>query len=399
MSPRQLLGGQTPRQFLQRHWQKKPLLVRQAFPGFQDPLSPNELAGLAMEAGVKSRLVMERGGSTPWHLTHGPLSERRLRTLPKSHWSLLVSDVNQYSDAAAALLDSFSFIPHWRMDDLMVSFAPPQGSVGPHVDSYDVFLIQGKGRRRWQIADAGKGEMKPGLPLKILKNFKAAEEWVLEPGDMLYLPPGVAHYGVALEECLTYSVGFRAPDASALWRDFFNLPEELLGRLPPLGLYSDPELQAATHPGEIGAPAIKALEAMLSVPLRRDVVGRWFGAWTTLPPQGAEPVKRPKRPAPKALEKSLRARQSVLRTDLLRVAYVRLEDEVAFFAGGEEWLLPPACLTLAQAVCEKRQLDPAVLLKALPKSGAKRTEALSFLADLVERRVLDLGKTQAVRRR
>lgn len=266
-----LLGGLTPKDFLKIHWQKKPLLIRQAFPDFKDLLSPDQLAGLAMESGCKARLVFEKGRK-PWRVLHGPFEEKVLTSLPKTHWSLLVSRVNEYLDSAASMLECFNFIPRWRTDDLMVSFAPPQGTVGPHVDSYDVFLIQGMGRRSWQINPESDGAIIQGADLRVLKNFTPTDEWILEPGDMLYLPPGVAHYGRALEDCMTYSVGFRAPSHLGILSDLFNTPQSWFS--PQLThkngheiLYTDPDLQPCPHPGLVDSKAIDALSEVLKTQL------------------------------------------------------------------------------------------------------------------------------------
>src|SRR6186713_1063103 len=189
------------KRFMRRHWQREPLLVRGAFPGFQDPLSPREVLALSGHEGVASRLVHRRG--TQWSVDHGPFSAQRIKQLPRRDWTVLVQDTNRFSPAAAALLA--------RIDDVMVSYAVPGGGVGPHVDSYDVFLLQGRGRRRWRISRQRDHSFVPGLPLKVLQRFRPEEDWVLEAGDMLYLPPGIAHDGVAESECLTWSIGFRAP--------------------------------------------------------------------------------------------------------------------------------------------------------------------------------------------
>ncbi len=389
------LGGLSAARFMKRHWQKKPLLVRQAFPDFADPLTPDELAGLATEKGSRARLVMEKGGPKPWHLEHGPFKAKRLQALPRSHWTLLVSDVNQYVDAAAAMLDRFAFVPHWRMDDLMVSFAAKAGTVGPHVDSYDVFLIQGMGRRRWQISTAEDQSFRPNLPLKILKKFEPEAEWVLEPGDMLYLPPGVAHHGVALEPCMTYSVGFRAPRRGALLRDLFNLPDEWL---PDFGdeLYGDPELKPTGRPGELTPTALKKIATMVSGPLTRsDVLGRWFAAYTTRPPADFPILPATKRPTPRAVLKRLQAGGTVWRTDLWRIAYLTLPSgDLAFFAGGVEYLLPQGARGLAEALAESRAIDARQLASRLPKPPDKRGRCLEVLADLVAKGVLDLGTSQ-----
>lgn len=255
------LGGLDAGTFLRRHWQKKPLLIRGAFPRFRDPLSPAQVLALAARDDANARLVRRR--ASRWSLEHGPLEPATLARLPRRDWTVLVQDTHHFSDRAAQLLARFDFIPHARVDDLMVSYAVPGGTVGPHVDSYDVFLLQGHGRRRWQVSTQKDHRFVPGLPLKILQRFVPESEWVLEPGDMLYLPPGVAHYGVADSECLTWSIGFRAPADRELARAFLDFLDE---RLDPPGQYGDPGLRAARHPGEIPAPLVahagKALRAI-----------------------------------------------------------------------------------------------------------------------------------------
>jgi len=234
------------RDFMRRSWQREPLLVRGAFPGFVDPLSVNEVLALARSPDAQSRLVRRRGSR--WSLEHGPFSSAKLKQLPRRDWTVLVQDTNHFSDRADRLLSQFDFIPHARIDDVMVSYAVPGGTVGPHVDSYDVFLLQGHGRRRWQVSRQADHAFVPGLPLKILRRFKAEEEWVLEPGDMLYLPPNVSHYGVADSECLTWSIGFRAPTNAEFARAFLDF---LHDRIAIPGEYRDPGAQPVTHPGEL----------------------------------------------------------------------------------------------------------------------------------------------------
>jgi 50S ribosomal protein L16 3-hydroxylase len=248
-----LLGGLSPRAFLARHWQKKPLLVRGALPRFRDPLTPGELLGLACEPEVESRLVLLRGGRRPYRLIEGPQRAGRLRRLPAADWTLLVQGVDRLRPAAAALLERFFFFPRWRRDDVMVSFAARGGGVGAHVDNYDVFLIQGMGRRRWRIQERPEPALVRGLPLRVLRRFRADSEWVLGPGDMLYVPPGVAHEGVALEDSLTYSVGFRAPSHRALVAAF---AERLLASIPEDRLYADPDLRPATNPRRLERTAL-----------------------------------------------------------------------------------------------------------------------------------------------
>src|SRR5882672_468501 len=219
-------GGLDAAAFMRKHWQQEPLVVRGAFPRFADPLSPREVLALAATPEAASRLVRRRGAA--WSLEHGPFPASRFKQLPRRGWTVLVQDTNHFSRRADALLAQFDFIPHARIDDVMVSYAVPGGSVGPHVDSYDVFLLQGQGRRRWQVSGQKDHAFVPGLDLKILQRFEPEEEWVLESGDMLYLPPGVAHYGVAESECLSWSIGFRAPSDRELVAAFLDFLHERL---------------------------------------------------------------------------------------------------------------------------------------------------------------------------
>ena len=240
---------------MQRHWQREPLLVRGAFPGFADPLSPAQVLAAARSAEVSSRLVLRSGKK--WMLEHGPFPPARLRALPQRDWTVLVQDTNHFAPRADALLRRFDFIPHARIDDVMVSYAVPGGGVGPHVDSYDVFLLQGHGRRRWRISRQADPDFLPGLPLKILRRFEPEQEWVLEAGDMLYLPPGVAHEGVAQTECLTWSIGFRAPSDAEVVHGFLD---HLRDTLEPAGQYADPGSRPARHPGALPEALVARVE-------------------------------------------------------------------------------------------------------------------------------------------
>ena len=245
-------GPMATGRFLREHWQKRPLLVRGAFPAFADPLSAREVLDLACSPDAESRVVRRAGRH--WDVRHGPFSRAELARRPGRNWTVLVQDTNHFSDRAAALLARFAFVPHARVDDLMVSYAVPGGTVGPHVDSYDVFLIQGMGRRRWQVSRQTDLAFVPGLDLRILARFEPEEEWVLEPGDMLYLPPGVAHHGVAETQCLTWSVGFRAPSDAELGAGFLDYLGE---RMDLAGRYADPGLRQSRSPGRI-PPALVA---------------------------------------------------------------------------------------------------------------------------------------------
>ena len=255
---RALLGGMTATQFLRRHWQKKPLLVRQAIPGFAGLLSMDALCSLALRDDVESRLVLRQRGR--WSLAHGPFRRSDLRALPARGWTLLVQGVNLHIAAGDALLRRFDFLPYARLDDLMVSFAAPGGGVGPHFDSYDVFLLQGAGRRRWRVGRQRVLTLEPGVPLKILARFLPERSWVLEPGDMLYLPPQVAHDGTAVDACTTCSIGFRAPSAQELAVAFLDW---LRDRVALDGRYADRDLAPSREPARIGSAMRSRAAAML----------------------------------------------------------------------------------------------------------------------------------------
>ncbi len=241
----QLLGDLTARQFLRDYWHKKPLLVRNAIPGFTGLLSPAEMKDLACSEGVESRLVC---GGKRWSLDHGPFKPANFKKLPKREWTLLVQSLDHHLASGAELIEQFTFIPRARLDDLMVSYAVPGGGVGPHFDSYDVFLLQGMGHRRWRISAQENLDLIEDLPLKILSHFEVEQEFVLGPGDMLYLPPKYAHDGIAEDECMTYSIGFRAPAFQELGESFLNFLHDEL-ELP--GRYADPDLAPQKHSGEI----------------------------------------------------------------------------------------------------------------------------------------------------
>jgi 50S ribosomal protein L16 3-hydroxylase len=273
------LGGMTARQFIEDYWQKRPLLVRGAFPGFGDMLSPDELAGLACEEDAQSRMVLHARGK--WKLEQGPFEEERFAQLPEKGWSLLVQGVNHFLPEADALLHRFDFIPRARLDDLMVSYAPDGGGVGPHFDSYDVFLLQGYGRRIWRISSQDDMELVPDAPLRILKNFQTDEEWILEPGDMLYLPPRFAHWGIADGDCMTYSIGFRAPSAQELATQFLAYLQD---QLRVAGMYADPDLNLQSHPAELGKQMLEKVGVMLqAIRWNEEDVAGFLGSYLTEP--------------------------------------------------------------------------------------------------------------------
>jgi 50S ribosomal protein L16 3-hydroxylase len=216
--------------FLREYWQRKPLLIKGALPAFTDPLSPEELAGLACEDGVESRLVFTRGGK--YRMTQSPFQESDFTSLPRKNWTLLVQAVDHYVPQVKALLQCVNFLPSWRVDDVMISYAAPGGGVGPHFDYYDVFLVQGQGRRTWRLGQRCNVDdtLLTASGLKLLREFHTSAEYSLEPGDVLYVPPGLAHWGIAENDSLCYSLGFRAPAVSDMLLDF---TDQLADTLPP----------------------------------------------------------------------------------------------------------------------------------------------------------------------
>lgn len=275
----QLLGGLTADQFLERHWQKEPLLVRGAIPSFNGLLERDELFELACNGEAESRLVYPHRGR--WNLRNGPLAAADFQRR-KGPWTILVQGLNHHLPEADALLRRFGFVPFARLDDLMVSYAAKGGGVGPHFDSYDVFLIQGTGQRLWQVSDQDDLEILPDIPLRILKNFKITQEWTLDPGDMLYLPPRYAHNGIALtDDCSTYSVGFRAPSHQELATQFLVFLED---RLEMAGMYSDPDLRACTHPAKIEHDMLDRLGQVINaIRWNQATIAEFTGCYLTEP--------------------------------------------------------------------------------------------------------------------
>jgi 50S ribosomal protein L16 3-hydroxylase len=282
--PLQLLGGMSPATFMQRHWQKKPLVIRQAIPGFQALLDRGELLDLAAQDEVESRLVVQDTKAGSWRMRHGPFVRRQLPPFKQDAWTLLVQGVDLHDERMHALLQQFSFVPSARLDDVMISYATEGGGVGPHFDSYDVFLLQAHGQRRWRIGRQKDLSLQPDVPLKILAHFEPEQEFVLEPGDMLYLPPKYAHDGIAQGECMTYSIGFRAPDRVELAREVLQrLADEVCDTMDT-GLYQDRQQAAVAQAGAIPAPMLafaqQALQAALQDP---QAVARAVGEYLSEP--------------------------------------------------------------------------------------------------------------------
>ena len=284
--------GRHREEFLSQYWQKKPLLIRQAYPGGINAVDADELAGLACLEGVDARLVLEHGVG-PWEVRQGPFEEKTFSRLPATHWTLLVQAVDRLVPAVSALRQDFQFLPNWRVDDVMISYAPDQGSVGPHTDNYDVFLIQGQGRRRWEISAAPLDEIEllDGVELKILKHFEPELSFELEPGDMLYLPPRVAHHGVALGPSLTYSVGFRAPTRRDLMLSYAQFLLQAAEEHEDV-FYEDVDLRLGREPGAIESGELDRLWALMQQGWNQPRAFKsWVGAYLTEPRSFHEPAE------------------------------------------------------------------------------------------------------------
>jgi len=275
------LGEHSVEEFLTQYWQKKPLLIRNAFPGIQSPLTPDELAGLACEDNINARLVLEKDGDYPWQAAHGPFEESTFAELPDSHWSLLISDMEKYIPESKSLVKPFRFLPDWRLDDLMISYAPEGGSVGAHVDDYDVFIIQLSGQRLWKIAEHFTDETLEDVDLRILKYFSAEQEWLVNPGDMLYMPPQVAHHGIGqkhADPCMTASVGFRAPSIKTMTSDYTHFLNE---NIHTATRFIDNSPVIPRHHAEITDETVSQFIDYLKqgFSLQHEHVKRWLGEY------------------------------------------------------------------------------------------------------------------------
>ncbi len=346
--PLQILGGISAREFLRDYWQKKPLLIRQAIPSFESPVSPDELAGLSLEEEVESRLVIEHGDS-PWELRRGPFGEDTYQDLPERNWTLLVQAVDQLVPEVADLIEHFRFLPNWRIDDVMISFAAPGGGVGPHYDNYDVFLLQAQGQRRWRVGQMCDSDspLLPHADLRILADFQGTDEWVLEPGDMLYLPPRLAHFGTAEDACMTYSLGFRAPSAAEVLTHFTDFLAQFL---PDEERYSDADLVPAEDPHQIQSDALQRLRAMLAEHMGDErLLLTWFGQFMT-EPRYPERVQGPDIDE-QGLLSALDDGAVLVRNLSARLAWSEVDIGLLLFASGQSRLLPAHLRDLLKLLC------------------------------------------------
>lgn len=362
----QLLGGISPAEFMSKYWQKKPLLIRNAIPDFKPLLSRSALFELAEQDDVESRLIVQIGKK--WTMANGPMESKSLPSLKKSNWTLLVQGVDLHDAQVHVLKNQFRFAPDARLDDLMISFATDGGGVGPHFDSYDVFLLQAHGTRRWRIGKQKDGTLQPNVPLKILANFKPEQEFDLQPGDMLYLPPRYAHDGVAVGECMTYSIGFKAPKELDLGREMLmrfaddtqedepqcNAEDDAALKIKPDVLYRDADQPAVAHPAEIPAALLDfARQAVAKSMSDPDALARNLGEYLTEPKANVwfdEPTDDVVLTRQNRVELSPRSQM--------------LFDARHVFLNGESWRAAGKDAKLMQKLANQRYLEPADLSKA-----------------------------------
>jgi 50S ribosomal protein L16 3-hydroxylase len=392
--PLALLGGLSPQTFMKRHWQKKPLLIRQAVPqfntpGFKLPVDAKALFALAASDDVESRLVMggeavsktatkssqkkrnqpQNAAANAWQLKSGPFARRALPSLTKPNWSLLVQGVDLHVNAIRDLMDQFRFVPDARLDDVMISYASAGGGVGPHFDSYDVFLLQAHGRRQWQISQQKDLTLQADMPLKILANFEPEQTFVLEPGDMLYLPPRYAHDGIALDECMTYSIGFRAPNRGELARELLQRLADDAQDEVGAALYRDATQKAvsasAEIPGELFEFAQSAMRRAVQDPV---VLQRSLGEYLTEPKSNVwfdsdAAASQESLPGIKGIKLDRRSKM--------------MYDAQHIFINGESFLARGRDALVMQQLADDRALSAATLRKT--SEGAK-----SLLQDWIE---------------
>ena len=383
--PLQLLGGISPAEFMRKYWQKKPCIIRNAIPNFKPLLSRQELFVLSQNQDVESRLIVSNGDK--WSLAHGPMTAKQIPSIKKPNWTLLVQGVDLHHSAVNELKNRFRFAPDARLDDLMISYATDGGGVGPHFDSYDVFLLQAHGTRRWRIGKQKDGTLQANVPLRILSNFKPELTFDLEPGDMLYLPPRYAHDGVAIGECMTYSIGFKVPKQVDLGRELLlryadavdeeNLPDEELTKpvkLKPEVLYRDADQEATPNPAQIPTALLEfAQQAITKAMADPDALARHLGEHLSEPKSNVW----------------VDAPESVVKLSRKRGVKLALQSQMMFdarhiFLNGESWRAAGKDAKLMQKLANQRFLDASDLVKA-------SEDAIGLLQDWLEQGWLEIA--------
>ncbi|GJL68687.1 MAG: cupin [Nitrospirales bacterium] len=350
------LGDLSLETFLKDYWQKKPLLIRQALPGIKPPIAADELAGLACEEEVESRLIIQDLPSDQWELTHGPFTDATFSALPNTHWTLLVQAVDHWVPAAAEFLAQFYFIPSWRVDDLMISYSADKGGVGPHYDNYDVFLVQVSGRRQWEVGGIydETSPRRSGVPVKILSEWKPEQRWILEPGDLLYVPPRVGHNGIAVcEDCMTCSVGFRAPSHRDILLDYSESAGEELSEEVR---YADPDLVPQANPGQITFDAVKKVRKVFSQYVEDDnKLAQWFGCYMTSPKYQHEEAT-PDEYRLEDVRTHLAEGGKLVRNEGSRFAFHERGKNLWLFVDGRQFTCSALMSDLVKTLCAERQI-------------------------------------------
>lgn len=384
-TPLEIIGGISAEVFLRDYWQKKPLLIRQAIPNFVSPLDGNDLAGLSLEELVESRIVLEHG-ETPWQLRQGPFTEDTYSSLPERDWTLLVQAVDQFSPDVAEVLEHFQFLPNWRIDDVMISFAVPGGSVGPHYDNYDVFLLQAEGQRQWKIGQMCSAEslLLEHPDLRILSDFKQTDEWTLEPGDMLYLPPRLAHWGIAQTDCMTWSVGFRAPSSAEVVTHYADFVARFLADEER---YSDSAMSPVSNPNYIRPEDVQRLRQLINEQLDDDrMLLTWFGQYMTEPryPELLSGVEID----PVSLQQALEQGAVFTRNPTARLAWSNIEldaeSAAVFFVSGNSRIVSEHLVVLLDLLCSADAMHIDNL-----ESWLDDAEATTLLCELIKQGSLE----------
>uniref|UniRef100_Q31GJ6 Cupin superfamily protein n=1 Tax=Hydrogenovibrio crunogenus (strain DSM 25203 / XCL-2) TaxID=317025 RepID=Q31GJ6_HYDCU len=360
--------------FLSEYWQKKPLLIRNALPDFSPPVSAEELAGLSLEEEVESRIVIQHSAED-YELKKGPFKESLYETLPEKNWTLLVQGMDRLLPEVTELLNEFDFIPSWRIDDIMVSYATEGGNVGPHFDHYDVFLLQAQGERRWQLSaqDCDETNYIEGVDLRIMKRFVVEEEYVCQPGDILYVPPKWGHHGVGLtDDCMTFSIGYRTYRGLELWDSFGDYLAETQQFQ---SLYQDPNWKG-TAPGQISEGSWQQAQSLLKAALENEeALKNWFGRFATQLDQGAsqllpDPLSDTESCPLETFIEALQSAEGVLRDSVCRFAYAEFtQNQVKLYINSAEWQDFKAESDFIRCLCNQRFIDQATLTSYLNHAG------------------------------
>ncbi len=375
------IGQLSVEEFLRDYWQKKPVLLKNVYPDFECPIDPDEIAGLSLEEDVESRMIFENGENHAWELKNGPFTEASFSQLPKEKWTLLVQGVDQWIPEVADLLDDFCFLPSWRRDDIMVSFAPKGGSVGPHYDHYDVFLLQASGQRKWQVGPKCNAQSPTveNTPLRILQEMEVTEEWIVEPGDVLYVPPMYAHNGVAENDCLTFSVGFRAPSENEILQSFTDF---LSVEASEETRYSDPDVRdSSDQPALIDQDSIERFKSILNNAVSdAAIISSWIGCHMTESkyPDLHQPLEEPL--DWDELAPALSEATHLTKNEMSRLAYTEEDNGIKLFGAGLVIGLSyhPSTTYLAKLIANNRHIDMEVLLPLLEEPACQ-----NLLLDLI----------------